>query len=254
MAQKVQVSPIDAINPMIGVSKNYSFVDSKDIIKSLTDLGASFQGASFGKVRKAEKNGYQKHIMVFDLPMINPIDDQNKLNLLVTNSHDRSTGIVFNLGIFRSVCANGLVVGNSLFQSRFLHMGKNLNDTVKNSLEMIFDQKDHVYKTVNEMKNREMSQDEKLRLLESMALTRLDQKAIIDLNSFQVRRNEDTKQDLYTIFNVGQEYCVKGGFRYSTFDQNGKVNSPRHATKLRSAIGQVKLNKALWTLTDQILA
>jgi hypothetical protein len=64
------------------------------------------------------------------------------------------------------------------------------------------------------------------------------------------RRFADTSPDLYTTLNVVQENAIRGGLR-GVSRQNGR----RRAVTTRAVTGidqDVKLNRALWTLAEEM--
>ena len=69
----------------------------------------------------------------------------------------------------------------------------------------------------------------------------------------QPRRYADQKDsDLFTVFNVIQENLIKGGIRGYRLNKYGYTT--RTKTREVKAIDQnVKLNRALWTLTEKMM-
>lgn len=67
----------------------------------------------------------------------------------------------------------------------------------------------------------------------------------------QPKRRHDNGKDLWTTYNVVQENIMKGGISGMTFD---KKNRPRRTLTrpVKSIDRNVKLNKALWTLTERM--
>jgi hypothetical protein len=59
--------------------------------------------------------------------LVNP--KENAVELLLFNSHDRSTAFSISVVIYRFVCANGLAVADSVFESyKIKHIGDRNND------------------------------------------------------------------------------------------------------------------------------
>jgi hypothetical protein len=67
----------------------------------------------------------------------------------------------------------------------------------------------------------------------------------------QERRYDDRGDDLWTVYNVAQENILKGGIRGR---KRGADNRIRRITTrpVKSIDRDVKLNKALWTLTEKM--
>jgi hypothetical protein len=65
------------------------------------------------------------------------------------------------------------------------------------------------------------------------------------------RRREDRDETLWTTHNVIQENVIRGGLHAWTRDAN---NRPRRVTtrEVRNIDGDVKLNRALWMLSERM--
>ena len=66
-----------------------------------------------------------------------------------------------------------------------------------------------------------------------------------------VRRIDDRAPDLWTTFNRVQENVIRGGMRGQSVDANGR----RQVRAVRAVTGidqDVKLNRALWTLAEEM--
>ena len=67
----------------------------------------------------------------------------------------------------------------------------------------------------------------------------------------QINRREDTANDLWTAFNRIQENILRGGLRGLKRDALGRVK--RVTTReVKSVTENVRLNKALWVLADEM--
>jgi hypothetical protein len=65
------------------------------------------------------------------------------------------------------------------------------------------------------------------------------------------RRHDDRGNDLWTVFNVAQENILRGGIRGRKRDANNRIR--RVTTRpVKSIDRDVRLNKALWTLTEKM--
>jgi hypothetical protein len=67
----------------------------------------------------------------------------------------------------------------------------------------------------------------------------------------RARRGDDTGSDLWTTLNRVQENSIRGGLRGVTRDANGR----RQVRRTREVTGidqDVKLNRALWTLAEEM--
>jgi hypothetical protein len=242
-------------------SEKYNLFESSNIVEFLSDKGFKLDGVSKASVRKKEKNGFQKHLMVFTHENLR-IDDENQLQLLATNSYDGLSSLKFNMGVFRSVCANGLVVGDSLSEHRIRHIGNGFYENVHFTLNKIIHDAPMFADQVGQMRKKELSDSQIIRFAEEGALKRLE--SIEGLNQVTLRtvlqpkkyRREDQQNDLWTIFNKIQESCIRGGIKYKSEvkDEFGRITLKKRTTSETKGIDtKMKINKDLWNIANKIL-
>lgn len=263
--QTTSINPVEATNRNeIETSKNYQFVSSEEIGKVLQDQGFELDGVSYAKPRKEENKGFQKHIMIFSRPDL-LVDDGNKLQLLVTNAHNGKSALHLDSGIFRAVCANGLVSGNKMHSSRVLHKGGDIDRKLKESLEYIVAQMASLKSDVERMKNHQVTNSEAYDYMMSMAEYRLKDIDLVGINYESVaklHRAEDQSNDLYTFFNRVQENIIRGGIKYvknvEILDVDGRViGSEKKAgttREVKAITTSLDLNKTLWNSAMELVA
>ena len=103
---------------------------------------------------KSGKEGFQQHCVRFRQldDFLNP--GQNVLELLLFNSHDRSKKFSISAGIYRFVCANGLVIADSVFESYDIkHIGDKENE-VKNAVDNIVKAKEKIMDKITLFENK----------------------------------------------------------------------------------------------------
>jgi hypothetical protein len=70
-------------------------------------------------------------------------------------------------------------------------------------------------------------------------------------------RQDDTAQDLYTVFNLAQERLIRGQVQYKVTQKNEQgIDVIKDVTlrKLGSISKQIKLNKEAWNIASQLIA
>jgi hypothetical protein len=97
------------------VSEKYIPTSTQEIITELTKFN-DFKpiGYSETRVRKEEKQGYQKHMV-----MLEASDSQmpdGNLRLVLFNSHDRTSAIRMYMGYYRDACSNDCVFGEDAME------------------------------------------------------------------------------------------------------------------------------------------
>jgi hypothetical protein len=239
------IDPTLATNRMVKTtSENYKFQSSQELIDKITSNGFELETVSYAKPRKKERYGYQKHIMIFKREDLK-IDENNYVRLLVTNAHDGRSSLKFNLGIYRTVCANGLVVGDSFFSDRVIHLGNNFDRKVDEILERFVAKLPEVISLVRQMKSVEVDSRLKARIaMECVKFAHNGEKDIVDIESvMRVRRSLDKATNLYTVFNVIQENILRGKYQYRKHVEKTDQYVTRKARAIKSIDRARKVNQ-----------
>jgi hypothetical protein len=159
-------------------------------------------------------------------------------------------------GVYRFVCANGLVTGDSLFQPISVkHVGYKSEDAITASYRLI-DDVPRIAQSIEEMQAVTLSDDEKRFFASSALIAKYGMPKdgeTIDINPVTMlrpRRLDDQKNDLWSTFNVVQENMIKGGQRTVNASRTKRIT-----TRGVSSISEnAKLNAALWTLAESMKA
>ncbi len=210
--------------------------------------------------RKNENKGFNKHRVRFFNPNM-PVVNGSHVELLLTNSYDCTTSFQLQLGVFRVVCANGLVTGESYATQAVRHLGYS-NDIFYNAIKNITPQSERVIDQIDRFSGIKIDSAEKYLFGKSILEMRLDTESeenseggkwILDdysvQNVFAARRYSDNGDDLWTTMNRAQENICRHGFYATKQDERGY----KQRTKVRgikNAFSSDRLNKAIWTLTE----
>ena len=94
-------------NPIEGVSDKYAFVATHKLLDTFRDSGYYPIMASESKA-KENNQGYQKHIIQFRSleNLLRPNAKAEYEDIVLTNSHNKSSSFIVDLAIFRLVCSN----------------------------------------------------------------------------------------------------------------------------------------------------
>lgn len=251
--QVVKLAPAaGALAPHEQVSKRYSFVPTLEAVDLLRSIGWVPVSAKESGVRNQDRMGFQKHIIRFQMAGLE-FSDQERVDLVMYNSHDRGCAFHLIASIWRKVCGNGLMVSSKLFNFSHKHIGFD-NRAFIESAYKIAQGAGQIGDQVEHLKAIELSPDE--RGVFAMSAHRLaypepDEAPIRSEQLLDERRYDDKGKDLWTTYNVIQENILKGGLRGRKRDANGRMrNSTTRAVK--SIDRDVRLNKALWVLTEEM--
>lgn len=192
--------------PHFEVREKYHFIPTINVIEEIRDNNWYLVSVSESNVRNEDKKGYQQHCVRFRHfeNLLNPGD--NAVELLLFNSHDKSKSFSISAGIFRFICANGLVISDSLFETyKIKHLGERDNDIVT-AIANITDIKPKLMKKTNKLESIKLSQIEKESFAKNSIPLRFDEHLEVNHQDLLLPHREgDFKDDLYTTLNVIQE-------------------------------------------------
>ena len=214
-------------------STKYCHIPTDIVIKDLELLGWGVVDAKEVKARKESTKGFQKHLVVFRNPdvVINSKDGDTVFpQILLTNSHDGKNAFSFKAGLYRMICANGLVISDRQFSSKKVrHMGYDLQ-TLRKVINTIVGDLDLTVESMNKMKAIELSEEQTFKLAKQLLETRVEgsknkfgNEAVKDV--LQSQRLEDNGFGLWEVFNRVQENIVNGNFQYMS--SKGKIRNAR---------------------------
>lgn len=250
-----------ATEPHREVSNKYQFIPTINMVESLMREGWQPVQASQHLVRKAGKVGYQKHLVRFRNPNLAKIGDR-EIDLLVYNSHDRTSGFKFLAGLYEFVCANGLVVGDELCEPISVrHVGYKAQDAIEASFRVI-DSIPRISQSIEAMRSISLDPDERRIFAESALIAKYGNQTdstgkfihpITPERALQPRRSEDVGNSLWKTMNVVQENLVRGNQRGIMRTATGEMR--RTTTRgVSSPSRDTKLNQALWSLAENMKA
>ena len=252
-----------ATAPHNEVSARYGFTPTIQVIDALRAEGWLPVDATQKNVRDQSKRELTKHLIRFRRLADDITVGDSSVELLLTNSHDRSAAFVLHAGIFRMACANGIVIADSTFNKVSVRHNQNAAGEVVEGVYRVVDEVPLIISQVEDMQAINLTPFEQ----QVFAKTALDyitpenKEGVKTLTSdeqmikqmLQPKRREDTGSDLWSTYNVVQEKVIKGGLR--VLKQNEKGRYQRNTTrKVKSIDKDIKLNKALWEMAMQLKA
>ena len=245
---KEKASSIFAASPSFDVSDKYAFIPTVEVIDMFRANSWYPVEAKESYVRLSKNQGYQKHLIRF-----RHIDDflsneDEAVEIVLTNSHNRTSSFIIQAGVFRFICANGLIVADSLFEKISIrHMGFKESE-VKSAIERIVANTDKINKRINLYKQIELSNNEQISLARASKIIRFKPYQQIEPDYLlKPHRKEDEDNDLWRVFNRIQENVVRGRIK-------GKnILTDRNFTSkpVKSIDSLVSINEKLFGLTDR---
>lgn len=266
---KKKAPSIFATAPWGDVSEKYAFIPTIDVVERMREEGFFPVRAEQSLARIDGKREFTKHMIRFrraqdmvDRQLANPGHhffarhgqvEPEIPEIVLVNSHDRTSGYQLEAGLFRLVCSNGLTVKSSDMGSVSVrHTGANTAGLVIDGCCRIVEAMPAVLERVETMKSVKL--DPRERELFAAAALQLrypddaDGKKTAPFEPTKLlvpRRVEDQASDLFTTFNTVQENFMKGGVRGR--GATGKRMSTRAITSVNE---DLRMNKALWLLAE----
>ncbi|MCX6076289.1 MAG: DUF932 domain-containing protein [Campylobacterales bacterium] len=235
--------------PHYDVSDKYHFIPTIDVIDEIKKNNWYPVSVSEAKVRDEDKEGYQQHLVRFRHfeDLLSP--PENAVELLLFNSHDRSKSFSISAGIYRFVCANGLVIADSVFESyKIKHLGVREND-VATAVANITAIKPKLMQKIERLEAIELSQLEKESFARSAIPLRFDKHLQIDHQDLLIpHRDDDKSNSLYTILNVIQENLLRGNISGINKETGRRFTSK----EITSISKDVDINQGLWDIVERI--
>jgi hypothetical protein len=249
--QKVAPSAF-AGQPHESRSDRYAFVPTVDVIDGLRNAGFAPMFATQSSSRIAGKSFFTKHQLRFrSLGQTLTVVGDTAVEAIMTNSHDGTSVFEMALGAFRLACLNGMTVSEGMVQSIKVRHTGNIIEQVVESVHHLITMAPKVVEAIQTWKRIEMSDEEQMILAEGALALRYEDNAPITADKLLIaNRNQDTANDLWTVFNRVQENAVRGGIKYKT-----ETDSQTRRMRTREVKGidqNSRLNRELWALAEKM--
>ncbi len=242
-----------ADKPHSRLTDRYQFLPTSQVVEFLISQGVQPVTVQQRKARTEEGGVTAKHLIRFDLSALVPTASTTEVpEIVMLNSHDGLSTYRFALGIFRSVCSNGLVVSShETGDIHMRHLGNGFKDEIFNTIQVMLDYTKKVYGKIDAMKAKSLTDAEIFLLAQACTKVRWEDTTIVDMKDVtQIRRPEDNSNDLWTVFNRAQENIIKAGFYGRNLSNPQKT---RRIREVRNIDATYNYNKKLWEVAESFL-
>ena len=238
--------------PIEGVSERYAFVPTHSVLNTFRQAGYYPIMASESKVRDSDNNGYQKHIIQFRSMdnLLRPDASEEYADIVLTNSHNRTSSFIVDLAFFRIVCANMMVVPSHSFSHHsIIHSGFNF-EKVNLAIDEVISYMPRMKQEIERFKSIQLSVLEQHSLAKAAIDIRFDKEThtVDSRELLYVNREEDDDSSLWTVFNRVQEAMIRGGVK----GNNRSTGKPFTSKAISSIDSTLKLNKELFSTVQMI--
>ena len=236
--------PADYIN-----LNRYKFTPTTDIIEHMDTMGWKLTNAKQSKTKVPLRQNFGVHITEFQHPDLYIKNSEGGVEarptVVLLNSHDGSRPINFEMGIFRLVCSNGLMVKDKDFGGFKERHTKYTLQEVQNMIEQKMLGLNSTVEKINRWSGIEMSaKDRRAFAIDALALRLGEEKVAEDYEIMEIlspRRDADAPNTLWHTFNRVQENIIRGGYQMNN----------RTARPITNPIQDMVLNQGLWSLADE---
>ena len=207
------------------LSDKYEHYRTYQIIDNLRDMGWECWSAKQDKVYKKNQLPNANCVATHSLRFARPADLDNIdkcdifPNIVLYNSHNGRTSLSLQAGIFRVVCANGLVIPSvegQVVTMRNKHLGiNNTEELVMGRIDEILRKQSSLNEIVDRMKSVSINKEKQLNYAKKMAqLAYGEQQGNLYYSQLlKPRRPEDEGDSVWNVYNVVQENITKGGIK-----------------------------------------
>ncbi|EAR9993730.1 DUF932 domain-containing protein [Salmonella enterica] len=208
-------------------SERYTCIPTITILENLQREGFQPFFACQSRVRDPARREYTKHML--RLRRTGQIHGQQVPEIIILNSHSGESSFQLLPGIFRSVCTNSLVCGQSFGEIRVPHRGDVVNKVIEGAYDVlsVFDRMEEKRDAMQSLLLPPLAQH----ALANAALTYRFGEEHQPVTATQIltpRRYEDRSDDLWTTYQRIQENLLKGGLPGRT--AKGKRSHTRAVT------------------------
>jgi hypothetical protein len=228
-------------------SARYCYIPTVDVLDALRKEGFQPFMVCQTRVRNDDRRAFTKHMI--RMRHAEQIDGREANEIILLNSHDGTSSYQMLAGMFRFVCQNGMVCGDTVGEVRVPHKGNVVDQVIEGAFK-ILDSFDTAAEQREGMATTLLDEGEQSAFARAALALRYEGDKPAPVTERQLlapRRAEDRASDLWTTFNRVQENIMRGGLRGR--NANGKAMKTRAVTGIDQ---DVRLNRALWVLADEL--
>lgn len=243
-------------------SERFAPIPTIELLRGLAKEGFVPVGVRQSGTRVPGKALFTKHMVRLrhvDAMAKHAVGD-TVMEMLLKNANDGTSAYDLMAGLFRIRCLNSLVSQTDTIDNvKVRHSGDVMNKVIEGTYT-VMSNAEQVMKAPQDWSQLKMAREEQLALAEAAHVLRFGEVedtvpgSIDPTRLLSARRREDAaeRDNLWMTFNIIQENVIKGGQKGIAV--NAETGAQRRmTTRPVKAIDQdVKLNKALWVLTQRM--
>ncbi len=236
-------------SPIRARAQLYTFLSSERVIGALSRAG--FVPVSAAQTRTRTTNPLSaRHAIRFRRRYESVTLRDCIPEILFINGHDGRTATQFRLGLFRPICTNGLIVCDDTLPAwRVPHRGNTLDEVIAAAIAQS-EQFDEVGRWVARMEATRLEPEQRTAFAAQALELRFPKHRPHEMQTEHLltpRRDADHGHDVWTTYNVVQEWVIRGGISYQT-----KTQRQMQSRSIRAIREDVRLNTGLWRLATAL--
>ncbi len=155
-------------------SARYTYIPTIDILQALRKEGFQPFYACQTRVRDEGRREHAKHML--RLRHASQINGSEANEIVLLNSHDGTSSYQMLAGVFRFVCSNGMVCGDTIQDVRVPHKGDVVNHVIEGAYSVL-DEFDMVEREIDGMRSAHLSAEAQQAFAESALLLKYEDAA-----------------------------------------------------------------------------
>ena len=227
-------------------------------------LGEIFEAQGFGIVKYAQSkvknqvdSSHARHLVKFRYQNDDIKIGDTKPEIIVQNDGLGTRSLRISFGLYRLVCANGLVIGSNLFKLALNH-DKNIHSNLAEAIPKLLNQKDMLVDQYNQFVKADLTLGQISDLSKAAFEIQTKNTSLdlinVDLNQYiTARRWEDSSVNGWTVFNRIQENLFRKQIYAQVRNDRNEVETKALRRVSENSQRALEMNVDLWNAATSIL-
>jgi len=248
--------------PASGMSLKYETINTLDIVQEFINLGWVITKASTDSGYKhIYDDKYRTHFITLQNPKLKSPVDNTFYEIIISNSYNGKSRFQVQLGLYRLVCANGMIAFTDVVQPITVkHIGEGARVVVDKVMETILYQMQIVETQTQKWNNTKLNDKQINQLAGKILKARMGKdfkphkEQIKQITNIQ--RDEDKDNNVWEVFNRIQENVIQGNFEFRKSKRGPKgffVTKTIQARGMEKPTVLKRFNEKIWELTNKIV-
>lgn len=251
LAQVREAAPaVFQTNPHRRTSERYTPIKTIDVLQGMLDAGYGISKAQQKHTRTSEAMLYTRHVVC-----LRPLHSFTEARpggvvpeVVVVNGHDGLTSYQVFAGLYRFVCANGLMVGQTMDTFAITHRG-DIVQQVLDASKKVWELLPKIDTWIDKAENTTLDRPVQLEYAARAMEIRYDNERPFEpAELLTVRRDPDAGDNVWRIYNRVQENLMQGGIQGRSATGRRVMSRP-----IARVTRDVEYNRKLWDLTTEYL-